>query len=236
MEAGGSSSSGEEDGDAAWRAAINSIAGTTTYPNPNAPQERKPRAPHLKHYQLQAQKLLHDMLEETIEIVKEPDPVLNDEDPKINQEEEGREPGIRLFKHVRQPGIVFDHFGNSLNQMTPFLVAYLSIHVYGLRFRLICIYVPADEPEPPKKRPRLLPGDDIDEKSKKFKRRVKSVAVEGKDLIAAANDANNKSLAKFEAKVAAAKAKAKREEERVNNLKKIRGERWLPSMANELRR
>ncbi|KAL1333303.1 hypothetical protein HN51_062104 [Arachis hypogaea] len=203
MEAGGSSSSGEEDGDAAWRAAINSIAGTTTYPNPNAPQERKPRAPHLKHYQLQAQKLLHDMLEETIEIVKEPDPVLNDEDPKINQEEEGREPGIRLFKHVRQPGIVFDHF---------------------------------DEPEPPKKRPRLLPGDDIDEKSKKFKRRVKSVAVEGKDLIAAANDANNKSLAKFEAKVAAAKAKAKREEERVNNLKKIRGERWLPSMANELRR
>ncbi|XLT13877.1 hypothetical protein HN51_059567 [Arachis hypogaea] len=78
--------------------------------------------------QLQAQKLLHDMLEETIEVVKELDPVLNDEDPKINQEEEGRELGIRLFKHVCQPGIVFDHFGNSLNQMTPFLVAYLSIH------------------------------------------------------------------------------------------------------------
>ncbi|RYR09414.1 hypothetical protein Ahy_B05g077730 isoform G [Arachis hypogaea] len=73
-----------------------------------------------------AQKLLYDMLEETIEIVKELDPVLNDEDPKINQEEEEREPGIRLFKHVCQPGIVFDHFGNSLNQMTSFLVAYLS--------------------------------------------------------------------------------------------------------------
>ncbi|MED6160354.1 hypothetical protein PIB30_050706 [Stylosanthes scabra] len=141
-----SSSSGEEDGDAAWRAAINSIAGSTTYPNPNpnlnsnGDQKHKPktRTPQLKHYQLQAQKLLHDMLENTLEIVKEPDTtVLNDEDPKINHEEGergGEEAGIRLFKHVHQPGIVFDHF---------------------------------DEPEPPKRRPRLLPADDIDEKSKK---------------------------------------------------------------------
>ncbi|MED6199395.1 hypothetical protein PIB30_075543 [Stylosanthes scabra] len=211
-----SSSSGEEDGDAAWRAAINSIAGSTTYPNPNPnlnlnsngdeKHKSETKTPQLKHYQLQAQKLLHDMLENTLEIVKEPDStVLNYEDPKINQEEGERggeeEAGIRLFKHVHQQGIVFDHF---------------------------------DGPEPPKRRPILLPADYIDEKSKKFKRQVKAVAVDGKDLIAAANDAYKKSLAKFEARDAAAKAKAKREEERVNNLKKIRGERWLPSMAKEM--
>ena len=46
------------------------------------------------------------MLEKTIEIVKEPVPVLEDEDPKIND----NEVGIRLFKHAH-PGIVFDHVG-----------------------------------------------------------------------------------------------------------------------------
>lgn len=69
---------------------------------------------------------------------------------------------------------------------------------------------------------------------KQFKRRIQSVAVDGKDLIATANDAYKKSLARLEAKDAAAKAAAKREEERVQNLKKIRGERWLPSMAKEM--
>lgn len=52
--------------------------------------------------------------------------------------------------------------------------------------------------------------------------------------MAAANDAYKKSLARLQAKDEAAKAKAKREEERVKTLKKIRGERWLPSMAKEM--
>lgn len=52
--------------------------------------------------------------------------------------------------------------------------------------------------------------------------------------MAAANDAYKKSLARLEARVEAAKAAAKREEERIENLKKIRGERWLPSMAKEM--
>lgn len=56
----------------------------------------------------------------------------------------------------------------------------------------------------------------------------------GIDILAAANESCKKSLARREAKDAAAKAKAKREEERVENLKKIRGERWLPSMAKEM--
>ncbi|KAK7330953.1 hypothetical protein VNO77_25160 [Canavalia gladiata] len=201
------SSSGEEDGDAAWRASIHSIARTTTTfissaTKHRAPNEHddddddrhhKPKTQQIKHYQLKAQKLLNDILENSLQIVKEPVPILN-EDPKAN------ECGIRLFKHA-QPGIVFDH---------------------------------VDEPQPPRKRPRILPGGDIDEKSKKFRRRIQSVAIDGIDIITAANDAHKKSLARLEAKHAAAKAAAKREEERVENLKKIRGERWLPSMAKEM--
>lgn len=195
------SSSGEEDGDAAWRAAINSIAETTTYASSTTKHthsydhdnHQKPKTQQIKHYQLKAQKLLNEMLENSIEIVRNPVPV-------VDEDSENNECGIRLFKHA-QPGIVFDH---------------------------------VDEPQPPRKRPRILPGGDIDEKSKKFKKRIRSTAVNGIDIIAAANKAYKKSLARLEAKDAAAKAKAKREEERVENLKKIRGERWLPSMAKEM--
>lgn len=52
--------------------------------------------------------------------------------------------------------------------------------------------------------------------------------------MAAARDACQKSLAKFEAKDSAAQVAARREEERVAELKRIRGERWLPSMAREM--
>ncbi|CAL5366412.1 unnamed protein product [Camellia sinensis] len=84
----------------------------------------------------------------------------------------------------------------------------------------------------PTKKPRILPGRKIDENSKMFKSQLQSVAVDGTDIIAAARDAYRKSLAKLEAKDAAAKAAAKREEERMAQLKKIRGEIWLPSIAN----
>lgn len=54
-----SSSSGEEDGDAAWRAAIDSIAGTTSYitsfvneNNNNDDRDHKPKTQKIKHYQL----------------------------------------------------------------------------------------------------------------------------------------------------------------------------------------
>ncbi|KAK7386364.1 hypothetical protein VNO78_26551 [Psophocarpus tetragonolobus] len=196
---GNCSSSGEEDGDAAWRAAIHSIAQSSTFASSTSKHSHpnhynhKPKSEQLKHYQLKAEKLLNEILENTIEIVRIPVPVVH-EDPKIN------ECGIRLFKHA-QPGIVFDH---------------------------------VDEPQPPRKRPRILPGRDIDEKSKKFRKRIQSVAVNGMDIIAAAKDEYKKSLARLEAKEAAAKAKARREEERVENLKKNRGERWLPSMAKEM--
>lgn len=66
-----------------------------------------------------------------------------------------------------------------------------------------------------------------------FKNQLQSVAVDGTHIIAAAKHVHQKSLAKLEAREAAAKAAAKREEERVSELKKIRGERWLPCMAKE---
>ena len=68
-----------------------------------------------------------------------------------------------------------------------------------------------------------------------FRRRLRSIAVDGMDIITAAKDARQKSLVRLEAKEAAAKEKAKKEEERVAELKRIRGERWLPSMAREMK-
>lgn len=58
--------------------------------------------------------------------------------------------------------------------------------------------------------------------------------MDGADIIAAAREKGQKALAKLEAKEAAAKAKAKKEEERVAELKRIRGEKWLPSIAKEM--
>ncbi|KAE7999725.1 hypothetical protein FH972_004130 [Carpinus fangiana] len=142
-----------------------------------------------------AQKLLDDMLEKTLVMVRDPIDVPNN-DPEIN------EGGIHLFKNA-PPGIVFDHI---------------------------------DELQPPRKRPRILPGKEIDQKSKKFKRQIQSVAVDAEDIMAAARNACQKSLARLEGKDAAAKAAAKREEERVAELKRIRGERWLPSIAREMQR
>ncbi|XP_054809213.1 uncharacterized protein LOC129311170 [Prosopis cineraria] len=207
------SSSGEEDGDATWRSAIESVAGTTSYISSfmngfsssskvklpaktsysNDDRQQKPQTQKIKHYQVKAQTLLNDILENTLEVVKQPVPVL-DEDPDIP------EGGIRLFKHAK-PGIVFDH---------------------------------EDEPQPLRRRPRILPGEDIDEKSKKFKRQIQSVAVNGRDILASAEDAYRKALARLEARDAAAKAASKREKERVEKLKKVRGERWLPSMARDM--
>lgn len=67
-----------------------------------------------------------------------------------------------------------------------------------------------------------------------FKRQLRSVVVDGVDVLATARDACQKSLVRQEAKDAAAKEKAKKEEERVAELKRIRGERWLPSIASEM--
>lgn len=61
------------------------------------------------------------------------------------------------------------------------------------------------------------------------------MVVDGADIIGAARREGQKSLAKLEARESAAKTAAKREEERVAELKRIRGERWLPCVAREMR-
>lgn len=197
------SSSGEEDGDAQWRAAIDSVASTTAFggsqttkPVSNSSSQEnqigQSKSQNIKFYQLKAQQLLDDMLEKSVEVVSSTNQ-FPDEDSQVYQS------GIQLFRHAPR-GIVFDH---------------------------------VDEFQGPKKKPRILPGEDIDENSMKFKHQVQSVAIDGTNIIAAAKNALQKSLSKLEARESAAKAAAKREEERVMELKKIRGERWLPCMARE---
>ncbi|GAB2279577.1 hypothetical protein Dimus_014220 [Dionaea muscipula] len=217
------SSSGEEDGNDAWKAAISSVAdgllggsssfftgslGATSLKKPtlktsspdsdhdddyNKPQHHQA----LKHYQIKAQKALDDILEKTLVMVK----VVNPTDDEDDDRGSGfSEDGIRLFKDA-PVGIAIDRL---------------------------------DELQGPRKKPRILPGEEINEKSKKFKRRVQSIAVDGVDILAAAEDASRKLLAKMEAKEAAAKEAAKRAEERVEELRRIRGEKWLPSIARQM--
>ncbi|XP_010679639.1 uncharacterized protein LOC104894955 isoform X1 [Beta vulgaris subsp. vulgaris] len=221
-----SSSSEDEDGDEQWKAAINAAAsaflGTPT-PTPASDDDgvdAKSLQPHpIKHYQIKAQKVLDDILMKSLDMVKNSEPVDNVDDPSVTNGG-----GIRLFKQA-PVGIVFDH---------------------------------TDEYNGPKRKPRILPGEDVNEKSKKFhllrrhtseyewllnlwtyvwwqfKRRLQCVVVEGMEILETAKVSCQKSLSKLKAKEAAAKEAAKREEERVAQLKKIRGERWLPSIAREM--
>ncbi|KAL6013063.1 hypothetical protein ACLOJK_003553 [Asimina triloba] len=178
-----SSSSGEEDGDAEWRAAIDSVASDFNLPAPtstangsiqkqadDSQRHEKSDSRAFKLYQTKAQKLLEDMLEKNLAMVRDPTPAL-DRSP------ENSEGGVRLFRGAPR-GIIFDP----------------------------------------------------------FKRRLESVAVDGISIMAAAKEACQRSLARFEAKDAAAKAVAKREEERVTELKWLRGEKWLPSIAREMQK
>ncbi|KAI3451924.1 hypothetical protein Pfo_008589 [Paulownia fortunei] len=202
-----SMSSGEEDGDAEWRAAIDSVTTAATFIKHDSndllslssaratheDEDEKYKPQNIKHYQIKAQKLLDDILDKTIEVVTDTAHIL-EKDPALS------DAGVRLFKRA-PAGIVFDH---------------------------------RDELHGPKKKPKLVPGEELDEKSKKFRKQLQSAAVDGADIIAAARAAGRKSLAKLEAREAAAKAAAKREEERVAELKKMRGERWLPSVARQM--
>lgn len=216
-ESNSNSSSGEEDGDVEWRKAIDSVAATTSsyvssaissaanHSSTPAVDGADGRSHKPKHYQIKAQKILDEILEKTLVMVKE-DPIYAPDIDALSDGGEGSEPmsnggGIRLFKNST-PGIVLDHI---------------------------------DEPQQPRKRPKILPGKEIDEKSKKFKKRLQSVAVGGEDIMAAARDASRKSVARLQSKEIAAKEAARREEERVAELKRVRGERWLPSIARDMK-
>lgn len=64
---------------------------------------------------------------------------------------------------------------------------------------------------------------------------LRSVVVDGGDILVSAKKASQISLARLEAREAAVKEKTKREEERVRELKKVRGEKWLPSVARQMK-
>ncbi|XP_057784455.1 uncharacterized protein LOC131001850 isoform X2 [Salvia miltiorrhiza] len=190
------SSSGEEDGDADWMAAINSVTSPATHTSNGAThrdQHEKHKPQNLKHYQIKAGRLLEDILDKTIEMVSE-EALIVEEDPAAE------DAGVRLFRNAPH-GIVFD-----------------QRELHG-----------------PTKKPKIVPREELHEKSKKFRKQLQSVAVDGVDIIAVASRECQKSLAKREARESAAKTAAKQEEERVAELKRIRGERWLPCIAKEMR-
>ncbi|KAL0890437.1 hypothetical protein Bca101_014420 [Brassica carinata] len=200
----GGDSSSSEDEDPKWKAAINSIVTTTAYAasatklaaatqqHEDGDFRAKPKK--LTHAQMKVKKLLNEMVENTLDFVKDPVTVV-----PVDQEPEN-DCGVRLFKRC-STGIVFDH---------------------------------VDELQGPKKKPNLHPSRGLEGSSKEFKKRIKSIAVEGSDVLSAAVEAAKRASARLEAKEAAAKAKAKKEEERVAELKKVRGEKWLPSVARAL--
>ncbi|KFK34255.1 hypothetical protein AALP_AA5G121200 [Arabis alpina] len=192
--------SSSEEEDPKWKAAIKSIATTTVYgasaTKPAATQTHedglnKPKK--LTHAQMKVKKLLNEMVDNTLDFVKDP--------VRVPEDKPDNDSGVRLFKRS-STGIIFDHL---------------------------------DELQGPTKRPKLLPGRGVEENSKEFKKRIKSITVDGSDVLSAAIEVAKKSSARLEAKEARAKAKAKKEEERVAELKKVRGEQWLPSVAWEIR-
>ncbi|KAJ0248834.1 Uncharacterized protein HA466_0158780 [Hirschfeldia incana] len=202
----GGDSSSSEDEDPKWKAAINSIVTTTAYAasatklaaataQQNEDGEFRAKPKKLTHAQIKVKKLLNEMVENSLDFVKDPVTVVPQDD-----EEPENDCGVRLFKRC-STGIVFDH---------------------------------VDELQGPKKKPTLHPSRGIEGSSKEFKKRIKSIAVDGTDILSAAVEAAKKASARLEAKEAAAKAKAKKEEERVAELKKVRGEKWLPSVARAL--
>jgi hypothetical protein len=64
---------------------------------------------------------------------------------------------------------------------------------------------------------------------------LRSAVVDGNDILVSAKKASERSLSRLESREATVKAKAEREEERVRELKKVRGEKWLPSIARQMK-
>ena len=194
------------------------------------------------------------MLEKNIEIVKAP--CLNLTDPT---ETEGV---IKLFKKA-PPGIKMDSMGkwqnSSLVNLKAKIISSLwpvSKHTQMLYFQINCMYNSRDQElclvKRSMKNQRRLDINcffnlDCDwsfyssfillllRSWFQFRHMLRSVAVDGSEILVSAKKASQRSLARLEAREAAAKAKAKREEERVQELKKVRGEKWLPSIARQMK-
>ncbi|KAJ8439710.1 hypothetical protein Cgig2_009534 [Carnegiea gigantea] len=205
------SSSSDEDGDEEWKAAINAVASVTasTFLGCPPPPNRKPTSTPLSEEDDEGSKSQRPLKHYQIKAQKALYGML--------------EKSLVFVKDTNPMGITKDDPEVNEGGVRLFKNSPLGI-----------VFDHKDEPKGPRKKPRILPGEEIDEKSKKFKRRVQSVVVEGMDILASAKDACQKSRVKWETKEAAAREAAMREEERVAQLKKIRGEEWLPSIAREM--
>jgi hypothetical protein len=111
-----------------------------------------------------------------------------------------------------------------------------EIRLFRRAPRGITVKPVAETPETliPRKKPRIPPRKDIDEKSVEFQSQIQSVAVDGAIIIAKAEKEKTRALVRMQEKEAAAQAAVKKEEERVALLKQQRGEKWLPSIASEM--
>ncbi|KAJ4900272.1 Uncharacterized protein Rs2_14223 [Raphanus sativus] len=114
---GGGDSSSEEEDDPKWKAAINSIVTTTAYAasatkaaaaaaatQQHEDGEFRLKPKKLTHAQIKVKKLLNEMVENTLDFVKDPTLTLVPQD----DEEPENDCGVRLFKRC-STGIVFDH-------------------------------------------------------------------------------------------------------------------------------
>ncbi|KAF0914227.1 hypothetical protein E2562_027801 [Oryza meyeriana var. granulata] len=211
---GASSSSSDDDGDAAWKAAIESIASVGfAVPLSNG-----------------AAKTTSGSGGEASHGVEQQPP----------QERKAQAPGLKLYQ-IKVRNMLDDMLEKSLEIVkTPCSNLADPTEIDGgiklfkkapLGIRMDAM----DKYHVQLKRPRILPGIDVDEKSKKFRHMLKSVTVDGNDILVSAKEASERSLARLKAREAAAKTTAKREEERVRELKKIRGEKWLPSIARQMK-
>ncbi|KAL6867315.1 hypothetical protein ACP4OV_015339 [Aristida adscensionis] len=210
---GGGSSSSEDDGDAAWKAAIESVA-AVGFGLPLSNCEAKAASGG-----------------------GEANGGVEVEQP---QEGKPQAPGLKLYQ-VKMRNMLHDMLEKNLEivtapceNLTDPMETEGGIKLFkkappGIKMDSM------DKLHVQLKRPRILPGKVVDEKSKKFRHMVQSVVVDGNDILVSAKKASQRSLTRLEAREAAAKAAAKREEERVQELKKVRGEKWLPSIARQMK-
>eukprot|EP00252_Welwitschia_mirabilis_P018533 TRINITY_DN41179_c0_g1_i1.p1 TRINITY_DN41179_c0_g1~~TRINITY_DN41179_c0_g1_i1.p1 ORF type:complete len:228 (+),score=53.06 TRINITY_DN41179_c0_g1_i1:202-885(+) len=86
-----------------------------------------------------------------------------------------------------------------------------------------------------RKKPRIGPRIQINEKSAEFKLKLHSVSVDGELIMLKAVEAKQKALARLQAREMAALEASRKEKQRVSLLKQKRGEKWLPAIAKEMR-
>lgn len=212
-----SNSSSDDDGDASWRAAIDSVAvGGFGYPSSNGAAKAASGGVGV---------------EEDSNGLEQPP----------QDEGKAQTPGLKLYQ-IKVRNMLDDMLEKNLEIVRNPCLNLADPEETGGGIKLFKKAPPGirmdavDKYHVQLKRPKILPGPEVDEKSKKFRHMLQSVVVDGNDVLVSAKEASQISLARMEARETAAKTKAKREEERVNQLKKVRGEKWLPSIASKMKK